>query len=239
MPNILICNSSKEKSYDIASKVQDYCGDQVKSVICFDKGEALLSYLEENNPESSILFIDLGFCKDGLRIAELSLRVNPWTVILFSADNGKWDLNVYKIDHAYGLEYPFSKEKLRIAIDKAIEKIDKVKSTLIPIKEKGIINPVNLKEIHYLEQYRRVIYINTEKQYRVYAKFSEINNYQADFFVRCHNSFVVNFLYVRGMEECYFLMKDGKKIPISRSRRNQAREEYEAFITRGPLRAIL
>ncbi|MDX9888137.1 MAG: LytTR family transcriptional regulator DNA-binding domain-containing protein [Anaerovoracaceae bacterium] len=233
MPNILICNNSKEKSEDIASNIIEWCNNQIESIIYFENEEALLSYLEESKPQPSILFIDLAFCKKGLHIAKRSTRINPWIGIIFYNETGKWDLSVYDIDHAYGLDFPLSKDKTAGAVKKALEKIDKAKTNILPIKEKGIIHPLNIKEIQYLEQDRRLIHIHTEEQaYSVYVKFNDFEKDEREAFIRCHNSFVVNFCYVRGMEDFSFTLINGKRIPISRSRRNQAKKAYEAFISR-------
>jgi DNA-binding LytR/AlgR family response regulator len=233
MPNILICNNSKEKSEYIASKIREWCVSQIESIIYFENEEALLSYLEESNPEPSILVIDLEFCENGLRAAERSKRINPWIGIIFYSENGKWDLRVYDIEHAYGLDFPLSKDKTAVAVKKALEKIDKAKIDIFPVKEKGIIHPVNIKEIQYLEQDRRVIHIHTEAQaYSVYVKINEFEKDKREAFIRCHNSFVVNFCFVRGMGDFFFTLINGERIPISRSRRNQAKEAYEAFISR-------
>jgi DNA-binding LytR/AlgR family response regulator len=233
MPNILICNNSKEKSEDIAGKIREWCTSQIESIIYFENEEALLSYLEESNPEPSILVIDLEFCKNGVCVAERSKIINPWIGIIFYSENGKWDLSIYDIDHAYGLDFPLSKDKTAGAVKKALEKIEKAKTNILPIKEKGIIHPVNIKEIQYFEQDRRLIHIHTEAQaYSVYVKFNEFEKDKREAFIRCHNSFVVNFCYVRGMEDFSFTLINGKRIPISRSRRNQAKKAYEAFISR-------
>ena len=195
--------------------------------------------MEESNPEPSILVIDLEFCEDGVRVAERSIGLNPWIGIIFYSESGKWDLRVYEIDHAYGSGCPLSKDKLTAAIDKAINKIEKAKTNILPIKEKGIIHPVNIKEIQYLEQDRRIIHIHTEREaYSMYVKLTEFDKERRHCFIRCHNSFIVNFLHVRAMQDYSFLMRNGARVPISRSRRDQAREEYEAYITRQPLNYV-
>lgn len=231
MPNILICNNTKEKCQELAREILKHCSSEMKSLQYFTKEEALLSYLEESNPEPSILVIDLKFAQDGVQVAQKSIKLNPWTGVIFYSESGQWDLKVYEIDHAYGLKDPLSSDKLTRAIDK----IHEIKSNIIPIKEKGVIHPVEIKTIQYLEQDRRLIHIHTvEQAYSVYIKFDDFDRNQRHSFIRCHNSFVVNFLHVKGMQEFYFLMKNGDTIPISRSRRSHAREEYEAYISRQP-----
>ena len=39
-----------------------------------------------------------------------TIKLNPWTGVIFYSESGEWDLKVYEIDHAYGLECPLSKD---------------------------------------------------------------------------------------------------------------------------------
>lgn len=233
MPNILICNRSREESEFLGNKALSYYSQEIGSVIIFETGEALLSYLEERIPEPNILVVELGFCKDVLKTANKAKEINPWTEIIFLCNNGEWNLEVYEVDHVYGLACPYSDEKLEAALKRAMGKIGENHKTLLPVKKKGIIYPINIREIQYIENDRRTINIYTEGQcHSLYLKFSEIEKYKTDYFVRCHNSYAVNLFYVRAMEDFNFVMNCGKNIPISRSRRMEAREAYEVFITR-------
>lgn len=236
MVDILICNSSLKVSEELHHKALECYSDRIKAAIIFEDNDTLFFYLEEHNPEPSILIIELEFCKNGIEVAERAKKINPWLVIIFISNDDKWKMEVYDIEHVYGLEYPLTIEKLKIAITLALNKIDEKRNTLFPIKKKGIVFAIPVKEIQYLEQDRRMIYIHTEEEvYSLYVKFSEIEKYKTDYFTRCHNSYAVNLFYVNLMSDLFFIMKCGRKIPISRSRKNEAKAAYEAFLSRKPV----
>ncbi len=238
MVNVLICNSSLQESEELRQKALQ-CSDRIKSVIFFEEKDTFLFYLEEHRSEPSIIIIELEFCKDGVKIAQKAKSLNPWAEIIFLCTKGKWTTEVYNVDHVYGLECPLSEEKLQTAINRALDKIDDKRNTLFPIKKKGIIYAIPIKGIQYLEQDRRMIHVHTEEDtHSIYVKFSEIEKYKTDYFARCHNSYAVNFFYVYSMTDQHFMMKNGKKIPISRSRKNETKEAYEAFITRKPISSL-
>lgn len=236
MVNILICNGSQQESQELREKLLQCCNDRLKATIFFEESDTFLFYLEEHRAEPNIVIIELEFCKNGLKIADKAKELNPWSEIIFLSKNGEWTTDVYNVDHVYGLELPLSDEKLKEAIHRGLEKIDEKRNTLLPIKKKGTIYAVSLKEIQYLEQERRMIHIHTEKEiHSLYIKFSEIEKYRTDYFARCHNSYAVNFFFVTLMADQHFIMKCGKKIPISRSRKHETEIAYEDFITRQPI----
>ena len=236
MVNVLICNGSHQESQELREKTINCCRDRVKAVILFDEKETFLFYLEEHISEPNIIIIGLDFCKDGLKIAEKAKALNPWSEIIFLCNNGRWTMDVYNVDHIYGLECPLSEGKIKIAITRALDKIGKNQNSLFPIKKKGITYALHIKDIQYLEQDKRVIHLHTDGEiHTIYVKFSEIEKYRTDFFIRCHSSYAVNFLFVKSMTDQHFIMKNGKKIPISRSRKDETRKSYEAFISREPV----
>lgn len=236
MVNILICSESLQESEEIRQKVSHCFSEKIKATIFFEEKDTFLFYVEEHSPEPSIIIISLDFCKGGLKIAEKAKMLSPWAEIIFLCMKGHWTLDVYDVEHIYGLECPLSDQKLEIAIKRALEKIEDKRKTLFPIKNKGIICAVPIKEIQYLEQDKRIIYVQTvEARHSLYIKFTEIEQYKTDYFIRCHNSYAVNLLYVQAMVDSHFIMKNGKKIPISRSRKSDAQKAYEAFISRKPI----
>lgn len=231
MVNILICSGSYQEAEEIREKALHHYMDQIKAVIWFKEKEALFFHIEECTSERSILIIEIEFCNDGIKIAEKAKSIDPWAEVIFICKKDKWTLDVYEVDHAYGLEYPLSDEKVKCAINRTIDRIDEKRNTLFPIKKKGIIYALDIKKIQYLEQEKRKIHIHTEGEiHSVYVKFSDIEKYKTDYFARCHSSYAVNLYFVLSISESHFMMKNGAKVPISRSRMRETREIYEAFI---------
>lgn len=236
MVNILICNGSHQESQDLREMLLKYSGDRLKATIFYEDKEAFFFYLEEHGSQQNIVIIDLDFCEDGLKVAQKAKILNPWSEIIFLWKAGNWNMEVYNVDHVYGLERPLSAEKLEVAINRALDKIEENQNTLFPIKKKGLVYAVPIREIQYLEQDRRLIHIHTEDEiHSIYVKFSEIEKYRTDYFARCHSSFAVNFFFVKLMSEQHFILNNGRKIPISRSRKHETEEAYKAFITRQPI----
>lgn len=137
MINVLICNGSIEESQDFRNNILKCCGNRVNGIIIFEECETFLFYLEEHKTDANIIIFELGFCKGGLKIADKAKELNPWSEIIFISHKGKWFLDVYDVEHVYGLEYPFTEEKLEIGLKKALDKIDENGKVLFPVKKKG------------------------------------------------------------------------------------------------------
>ena len=236
MVNVLICNGSQKESDELREKILECCSDRISATIFFQDKDTFLFYLEEHKVEPSIIIIELEFCREGLKIAQKAKALSPWAEIIFLCTKGKWTTEVYDVDHVYGLECPLSEERLELSINRALSNIDEKRNTLFPVKKKGTVYAIPIKEIQYLEQNKRVINLHTKDEiHSLYVKFSEIEKYRTDYFARCHSSYAVNFFYVKAMTDQHFMMKCGKKIPISRSRKHETEEAYTAFITRQPI----
>jgi DNA-binding LytR/AlgR family response regulator len=239
MVNVLICNGSLKESDELREKILQCCSDRIKATIFFEDKDAFLFYLEEHRVEPSIIIIELEFCREGLKIAQKAKDLSPWAEIIFLCTKGKWTTAVYDVEHVYGLECPLSEEKLELAINRALSNIDEKRNTLFPVKKKGTVYAIPIKEIRYLEQDKRVINLHTKDEiHSLYVKFADIEKYRTDYFVRCHSSYAVNFFYVKSMTDQHFMMTCGKKIPISRSRKNETKGAYEAFINRQPIPSL-
>jgi DNA-binding LytR/AlgR family response regulator len=197
-------------------------------------------YLEENDSKPAVLMIDLCFCRDGIGLAHKAKQINPWLQVIFLINSGDMTLDIYDVDHVYALEEPLNPKKLKAAFHKAVQKIDENRRELIPIRKRGVTYAIPLKRIEYLEKDRRLVHIHMGVvKHSIYAKFEDMKKYKTDYFVRCHNSYVVNLIHVDTMEEQHFIMKNGRKIPISRSRSQEAKETYLAFLMREPVEPTL
>ena len=97
----------------------------------------------------------------------------------------------------------------------------------LDISNQKMIVRLEVKEIRYIESHDHKIYVYTEKdKYVVYEKLSNILRRLPNVFVQCHKSFLVNLDHVAAIEGREVVMKEGKRIAISRTYYNQMRESF-------------
>ncbi len=109
------------------------------------------------------------------------------------------------------------------ASDKAINKFCYI--------EKGRKRTVSFSNIIYIESNREKIIVRTTKSiFSLWMKISEAEPQFPDYFVRCHNSFLVNMNHVVDCQKSTFKLTNGQEIAISRSRKDETMEKFLAFM---------
>lgn len=106
---------------------------------------------------------------------------------------------------------PFILEK-QVQRKKQIRK----KRLIVPIKNHKIILIPN--NIQYLERVRRITHVvSTTETVSTTSSLPELHpQLEPAFFIRCHNSYIVNLNYVKEYNRYGFILKNGNMIPISR-----------------------
>ena len=123
------------------------------------------------------------------------------------------------------------------------EVIDSIRQVAAYIEEKGedarryVVFPgkgneivLEEGEITYIERENRTtrIYMENGQNLEIAWKLTDVmEQLDADRFVRCHNSFIINFEQIRLFGRAEFEMRDGERIPISRSRYREVKEKFE------------
>ena len=91
---------------------------------------------------------------------------------------------------------------------------------------------IPLKEILYFESVKRIVIITTfDKEYQFYAKLDDIEReLEKKGFIRCHQSYLVNSIFIRKIEKDTVYLVNGKEIRISRTKSKIAREKFMLLI---------
>lgn len=104
-----------------------------------------------------------------------------------------------------------------INVEQSAEKA-KDKDTLILKNIKGVWQ-VRVNDIMYIESERRRLHIKTESdEITVYGQMGKLMEQLPEYFIRCHQSYLVNADYIRGITPRHLELQNQKRIPISRNR---------------------
>ncbi len=89
---------------------------------------------------------------------------------------------------------------------------------------------IPLSEIVYFESRRRDVIIHTtKKDYRFIGKLDSTERSTSNHtfsFIRVHQSFLVNFYYIRSLSPSSLILATGTSLPISSKYRNQVSDHY-------------
>lgn len=126
------------------------------------------------------------------------------------------------------IEKPLNSERIYRYLD-ALKMSDKA-GNKFSYMEKGRKRSVSFSNIVYVESNREKLIVRTTKStFTLWMKISEAEPQFPDYFVRCHNSYLVNMKYVADCRKNTFRLTNGQEIVISRSRKDNTMEKFFAF----------
>ena len=101
----------------------------------------------------------------------------------------------------------------------------------IVVSCKGNVQRILCHKIIYVESNKRTVKIVTrEKIYVIYMKMDHLEAMLPDYFLRTHQSYLINMEFARKFSaEGVLLSEEELKIPISRSRYREAKKKFEEY----------
>ena len=155
------------------------------------------------------------------------------TPIAFVTTSTDFALEGYRLSVLKYIEKPFKQEDLEEMLQLAKMKSDSAPSLLI--QKNGMPSKVKLSRILYLEQQTRqvIIHMDSGETIQVYDRISNmLLQLQDSSFFNCHKSYVVNFAYVKYVDNELktFVMTNGDNIPIRRESISLAKRSLDDYI---------
>lgn len=211
--------------------------DIVKSSLSFIelKVDIFIESKELLNANSSfdIALLDINMKSiNGIELAKFINHNNPKCKIIFVTSYLNYATEVYDSEHIYFVLKTNLDHHLPLALDKAITLLENEKTRFITILQKGKIINLLQNNIIYLERCGRTTYINCQEEVFTTSESFSILEEQLFFppFARCHNSFIVNFNYVKKFERTEILLNNNIIIPISRSYTDNTKKTFFKYI---------
>ncbi len=232
MTNIAICDDQKYE-LDIIVSILDEWGIRTKNYIhkeLFLDGRTLINYCVITENQVDIILLDIQMNPmNGLEVADRIRKMNENVIIIFVTNNMDNVFEGYKVRaFRYIMKNSMNKE-LQLAIEDAFKELED-NQKYFQYTTKGKTMKVFYSNILYFESKARLIDIHTSKKTdSFYGKINEMEEVLNDNFLRCHQSYIVNLKYVIGLEGNHFILTTGEKIPISESRRSEAKKAFLWF----------
>ncbi len=177
-----------------------------------------------------ILLTDIRLSPDDPDGIELVKRLFPrsgGTQVIYVTGYDTYHTRVYQTRHVYFLTKPVSQTELNDALDEAVRRIAEYVERPLSIHVDYAEKIVLPRSILYIESRRRVLHIHLEREVlETYARLNAIAHQLPSYFVRCHNSFLVNMDFVDELRADAIRLRSGEEIPVSRPRRAEVREAF-------------
>lgn len=227
-----ICDDNELYLESAAKIFARECMEYSPKIALFTSGTELINALDKGyRPDVLILDIVLEEDNSGINVAKKVNRLCPECSIIFLTSFISYASDVYETKHSYFIVKSQLEQRIKAAVEKALPEARERKYLSFSEHYSTTVLPAN--EVLYLERRlkKSIIFHNSGCEYETYTKPTEILKNLGGAFVQCHKSFYVNLAEVTAMEGDFFLLKNGTRIPISRSRKKETKEKFHAFVS--------
>lgn len=200
-----------------------------QAVISVISEEHLQAEIQADMTRPDILFVSVKLrTESGVSLAVRIQQIDPMIQVIFLANKRDDVSNIFDAKPIGLLFKPFEKEKIYSALKRAVQRWEAECAEFIQLKTREHLLRVRYQDICYIESDRRYLFIHKkEGTDRIRMKLSEIETLLPDYFVRCHQSYIINIHEVVATMDLRVTLTDGTVLPISRSRRQQMREKVK------------
>lgn len=203
-------------------------GETNYNVQTFQSADAVLIALEEESYQPNIAVLDICMADvDGIALAKQINRSVPACRVIFMSSYSGYLMDAYEAEHVYYVLKPDMAARLPVALRKALTALASDKT--LTVRCGAAYRRIALDQVLCLERFlhRTVIHMTDGDLETTQDPRELLESVQAGYyFIHCHKSYWVNEQMIASMERDNFRLSGGMLIPISRSRRNEARAAF-------------
>ena len=233
MYRIAICDSSLQEGDCIRGKLEKELGKEVTVVVYRQAEDFAADYVRERERNvADILLMDLEFGGNrGLELAADVQRHFAVMKLIFISRRGESAEAVFETSPSDFLVRPLSGERLMYGVKRAIRELMEEDEDCFAVQVKGAIFKMYARDILYFESQKRILTLyGKEGNFVTYRKLDDVQKELPDYFLRCHQSYLVNMKRIACMRQLRLELDDGRIIPVSRPRYKEAKERFLAFL---------
>lgn len=198
----------------------------------FSDGKSLVENIRAGN-RYSLIFIDIEMEQvDGISAARYIREIDKSVLLIYISGYDNYLKELFEVEPFRFLSKPLNLEKFRSYFKDACQRIGE-NEVYYQFKFNKEMQKVSLKDVVYFESRNRIVYIYlTDGSYKYfYAKLNDVEKELANsrqYFLRIHQSFLVNYSYIQKMN--FFSVtvsydKNEIELKISEDRQKEIRRQ--------------
>ena len=190
-------------------------------------GRSVIELAESFRPDVAVMDIQMPG-KNGMETARILRQKNERMVLIFVTAVEEYVFQAFDVGAFHYLVKPFSNEKLKEVVTKAVHNIKKSSrlekdEKYIMVQTAGSHIKIFLRDIVYAEVYNRKVIIHTRStDIEYYGKLQELSDMAGTDFFRTHRAYLVHFKYVEKYDATCVTMKNGTALI--------AKQNYPEFV---------
>ncbi len=222
MYKIAICDDEDALIEELRHALERYAAETGKEFGYFTwhDGEELLRAYQ---PDYDLIFMDIKMEKlDGLKTAERIHSMDSTVGLIFLTSLKQYVWKGYEYGAVNYLLKPVKYSVLKIELDRYFARYWGKDEACLHFAGDGGKYRISYKDIRYVETSKRNVLVHFQgREQVVYKNMKEVSALlcASPQFARCHQSFVVNLNFIKGIEGPEAILTTGERIPISQPRR--------------------
>lgn len=227
MYSILVLEEEVKAREAFINIIQKNFTKEIAQVKGFERGEQLLSFVEDHKDKAQIIVIGIAQrIYEGIEIAKKIKDFRGDAQIIFMCDSNLYNPLFYDVEHVFCLKKPLDSNLVCKAVLKAKTRLAAEGENFIFVCTKSQAIRVCVKKIVYIEKEKRITHIVTDDGQRIsyYSTFEDLLKQLNGKFYRCHNSYIVNISFVKIIYGTFVVMENGANIPVSRNKAARLKE---------------
>lgn len=163
-------------------------------------------------------------------IARIQERFSQLKVIFISA-HLEYAEEIFRVNPNNFLIKPIEPDRLFAAVERARKQIEQEDRECFVITVKGNAFKIRINDILYLESEKRTVILHGRyESYIIYKKLDDVQAELPDYFLRCHQSYLVNMNEIRSLKPLRLELYHGEVIPVSRPKYRETKERFLSFL---------
>lgn len=227
MLSLVVCDDNPIHLRQLEQIITSHTAAMDRQILAYNSPEALFSDIQVGRISPDICILDIQMqCLSGIELAKKVHHLLSHCAIIFVSSFLSLATEVYETPHVYFI----LKDELEQRIDSALElALSRQESPqFLCYSTVHSFQNIPCDQILYLERVlRKTRIVRIDREDFTSQLPSEL--FSSDLqrqFIRCHQSYWVNFSHIRTMERNCFFLSNQDQIPISRTYRDKARSQF-------------
>lgn len=233
MYTVAICEDMEKDRILLRNNIDKYFNDNSITYKLYEywSGENFLNHAKPHMYDIVIFDVEMGKI-NGIEAAINFRKLDKSAIIIFSTINSDMVFSCFSAEPLHYLLKPVKYSQFNNVMNRAIEKLEHNKNECFIATFNNVIYKIPIKDILYFESYKRIIIISTmDRKYKFYNNLGTIEKeLEGKGFIRCHQSYLVNSIFIRKIEKDTIILVNEKTIGISRNRLKTVRESFMSYI---------
>lgn len=179
-----------------------------------------------------IIFLDIDIRgENGIEVAENIRKTNEKVEIIFLTEFIQYAVDGYKVKAYRFLVKPVKYDDFVFQLNELFIRINNCEKSNLVLTKEGQKYSIKIQDIIYIEvMNHNLTYHCTNYEITVVGTMKKMeNSLKGHYFVRIHNSIIVNMKHIAEVKSQTLLLSNGVELPVTRSKKEAFRRAYLEF----------